>query len=278
MPAKKVIVALLIIVVAIGGFVAGLVLLRQRQDLREEAAVPTGEAEVSIQPESGSFEVGDTISTSVFFDTANIAISGVAVRLTYPFSGSTPEVTVSSIEVNPSLLGTGDWTCPTQNSTQQGGNVVIDIACANTSAAGFTADTNTLLANVDLRINRAPATSPLVVSFDSASSIITRKSNNEDILLIPTSTGTYTIAGAGTEVEATPTPTTAEEVTPTPTSTTTLTPTPTSTVSATATPTPTTSTTTKGGEELPDAGVPFPTIFGAGLGVLTILGALLLAF
>ena len=113
MPAKKVVVALLIILVAIGGFVAGLVLLRERQSLVEEAAVPTGTAEVSISPETGNFNVGDTINTSVYFNPANNTISGVAVRLTYPFSGATPEISVSSIQVNPSLLSSGDWTCPT---------------------------------------------------------------------------------------------------------------------------------------------------------------------
>lgn len=270
MPTRKLLVALLIIVVAIGGFVAGLVLLRQRQELREEAAVPGGQAEVSISPTSGDYDVGETIAASLFFNPANIAISGVAVRLSYPFSGATPEVSVSSIEINSSLLSSGDWTCPTQNSTQQGSNVIIDIACANTSASGFTANTNTLLANVSLKVNRTPATLPFVIRFDPALSVITRKSDNQDILLIPTSTGSYTIGGA--VATATPTPTAKLTTTPTPTLkvTTTSSPTPTSTSSATKTPTPTSS-------QLPDAGVSYPTVFGIGLGVLVIVGALLLA-
>src|SRR3990167_7431167 len=154
MPAKKVIVALLIIVVAIGGFVAGLVLLRERQNLVEEAAVPTGQAKVSITPETGSFAVGDTVQTNVSFNPANIPISGVAVRLLYPFSGATPEVSVQSIQVNQTLLSSGDWTCPTQTSNIEGSNVIVDIACANTSAAGFAANTNTLLATVVLKVER----------------------------------------------------------------------------------------------------------------------------
>src|SRR3972149_3721645 len=137
MPAKKIVVALLIILVAVGGFVAGLVLLREKQTLTEEAAVPGGQAEVSITPETGDFNVGDTIRTSVFFNPANVPISGVAVRITYPFNGATPELSVTTIEVNPSLLSSGDWTCPTQNSKFEGTNVVVDIACGNTSSAGF---------------------------------------------------------------------------------------------------------------------------------------------
>lgn len=271
MQPKKIIVAVLIILVAVGGFVAGLYLLQQRQELREQAAVPTGQAEVTIQPETGNFDVGDTINMSVSFNPANIAVSGVAVRLTYPFSGATPEVSVSSISVASALLSSGDWTCPTQNSTLQGGNVIIDVACANTSAAGFTASTNTLLANIVLEVERIPATSPVVVRFDPGASVITRKSDNQDVLLIPTSTGTYTIAGASGPT-STPTPTSAAgTATPTPTGT--LTGTPASTPSATATPT----TTAKGGEELPEAGVSYPTVFGIGLGILVIIGAMLLA-
>lgn len=266
MSAKKLVVALLIIIVAVGGFVAGLVLLRERQELREEAAVPGGQAEVSITPETGDYDVGETIETSVYFNPANIAVSGVAVRLLYPFSGSTPEISVSEIKVNTALTSTGDWTCPTQNSTQQDGNVVIDIACGNTSASGFTANNNVLLANVTLQVNRALTTSPLVARFDPAKSVVTRKSDNEDILLIPTSTGSYTVGGAVSTGTPTPTTRVTGAVTITPTRK--LTVTPSSTISATPRPTST---------QLPDAGVSYPTILGVTLGVLVIMAALLLA-
>lgn len=275
MSSKKVLVAVLIIVVAIGGFVAGLNLLKQRQELREEAAVPGGKTEVSISPATGNFDVDDTFQASVSFNTASIAISGVAVRLTYVYSGSSPEMTVEKIEINSSLLSTGDWTCPTQSSSQEGGNVVIDIACANTSAAGFTSNANVLLAKVDFKVGRTPVVNPIVVRFDPAMSVITQRSNSQDILLIPASTGTYTIAG-GVAATLTPTvtPTRAAGASPTPTSkpSATLTPTrvPTSTVSASPT------TTTKGG--LPDAGVSYPTLLGVGAGILVIVLSVLLAF
>src|SRR3989344_6438172 len=240
MPAKKLLIAILIIIVAVGGFVAGLFLLQQRQEIREEAAVPGGQAEVSVSPATGNFNVGDTIDTSVSFNPANIAISGVAVRLSYPFSGATPEISVPSIQISSALTSSGDWTCPTQTSTQQGSNVVIDIACANTSASGFTANNDILLANVKLQINREPATQPLVMRFDPALSVITRKSDNQDILLIPTSTGSYTV---GNFVEATSTPTLAPSGT--------VTPSPKVTKTPTASPS---GSTTKGGETLPEAG------------------------
>jgi hypothetical protein len=269
MPAKKIIVAILIIVVAIGGFVAGLVLIRQRQDLEDEAAVVGGQATVSITPQTGNYEVGDSITVSVHFNPSNIAISSVGVRLAYPFTGVTPEITVSEIDINPSFLSSADWTCPTQtNPRLEGGNVVFDIACANTGFGGFTANTDTLLANITLFVERPVPTNinPLILRFDASTSMITRESDKQDILLIPQSTGSYTISSTDAQATATPTPTgivNGDDLTSTPT----LTPTSVSTISAT----PTTA------DQLPDAGVSLPTIMGAGVGIILILAALVLA-
>jgi hypothetical protein len=267
MPIKNIVVALLVVSFAITGLVSGVFLVRDRQRIEKKAATPTGETTVSVSPESDQFDVGDTIVASIFFNTANIPISGVAVRLTYPFSGATPEVAVEEITVNPSLLTpTGDWQCPTQTSEQQGDNVVIDIACANRNAFGFTSSEDTLLASVSLSVDRVPATNPLIVRFDPADSLITRKSDNQDILLIPTSTGIYTIAGAGD----TSTPTLTQPAITT-TLTTTLTPTsivsttPTSTPSATPTP-----------YDIPATGISYPTMMGVGVGILAIILALVL--
>lgn len=271
MSAKKIIVAFLIIAVAIGGFVAGLVLLRQRQDLREEASVPGGQAQVSITPETGTYNVGDTIETSVFFNPANISISGVAVKILYPFTGATPEISVQNITISSTLLSSGDWSCPTQETQQEGSNIIINIACGNISASGFTSNSNVLLANVTLQVNRELQTSPLVVRFDPADSVITRKSDNQDILLIPTSTGSYTV-GTTTQPTTVPsvTPTRSPSLTPTPTRVPTATATPRVTATGSATNTPTTA-------QLPDAGISYPTILGIGVGVLIIVGAFMLA-
>lgn len=293
MQAKKIVAVLLIVVVAIGGFVTGLYLLRQRQEVREQAAVPGGEARVVISPDSGNYDIGDTINTSVSFNTSGIPVSGIAVRLTYPYTGSTPEVTVSGIRVASGLLSTGNWACPTQNASQQNGNVVIDIACANTSAIGFSTTTDSLLANIDLKVNRAPA-GQFEVKFDPSASVVTRKSDNQDILLIPSSSGKYAIAGASNvtaTVTTTATPTSRLTSTPTTRLTATLTATPTTKLTSTSTPTPTKSAGTGGtteeptntpspkptAAELPEAGVSVPTLLGIALGGLVLVGSLLLA-
>lgn len=267
---KKIIISLLVILVSGGGIIAGLVLVRQKQELREKAAVPGGQAEVSLFPTTGSFDVGDTFPVSVYFNTANIAISGVSVRLTYSYFGATPEFVASNIEINSVLLSSGDWTCPTRNVTAEAGKANIDIACANISAAGFSTSSDTLLATFDFAVERTPAVDPVVVRFDPSMSVITQKSDGQDILLIPTSTGEYSVAGV--TATATPIPTGAViSATPTVTPTGTTTPTATPTLTTTATPTAT------GAAQLPDAGVSYPTVVGIGLGILVIVGAFILA-
>src|SRR3990172_3756705 len=276
MTAKKTLAAVLVILVAIGGFVAGLYLLRQRQELREEAAVPSGQAEVSVFPTTGNFDVGDTFPVSVRFNTSNIAISGISVRLTYQYTGASPEVVADSIEINSSLLASGDWNCPTRNISSQAGSVFIDIGCANLSAGGFSTNTDTLLATFNMTVERVPAIEPVVLRFDPSQSVITQKTDTQDILLIPTSTGEYTVSGA-----AQPTPTSLPTATPTKVPGAALSPTPIATSSPTATKTPTptkvATPTATGAAQLPDAGVSYPTIIGIGLGLLLIFGALILA-
>lgn len=275
MPASRgnIITTVLLIVVLLVGLVAGVFLVRERQNLQSEAAVPGGVATVSLTPATGSFNVGDDIQMSVFFNTDGEPISGVAVRLRYPFSGTSPELAVTSINVNSSFLSSPDWNCPTVSSTEEGSEVVVDIACSNISAFGFSSSSDTLLAQVTLNVNSVPTTNPTTVVFDPTLSVITRLTTGQDILAIPENQGEYTITG-GSQPTATQPPANTGTTTPTgtnaPTATTTVTATPTatSTIAATGTvtdsPTPTP-------DELPDAGVSLPTIISLGFGILVIL-------
>ncbi len=274
MTPKKIIIALLLILVVAGGAIAGLFLIRERQEIEEQAAVPTGVAEASIFPTSGSFDVGDTFPISIYFNTANNPINAVAIQLVYPFSGATPEITVGNIEINSALLSSGTWTCPVQEIKEEGTKVNINIVCAENSAFGFSANSDTLLATMDLTVNRAPSVSPLTIRFDPSKSVITHKTTGEDILLVPQSEGSYAVSGAEIiEPTITVVPTDAPDVTVTVvpttsiTSTPTMTPTPTTTVAASPTEAP----------ELPDAGVSYPTIIVIGFAILVIMGSLILA-
>lgn len=233
----KTILAVFFLLLTLVGIPLGVFLIKQHQEIRKKAAVPGGEATVSLSPPSGSYQIGQSFPVSIFFKTANVSISGVAIRITYPYNGSTPELTASGIQINPSLLTTGDWSCPVKTITPEGGIIKIDIACLNTNIAGFATSTETLLASFNLIANQIPATNPTILSFDPTQSIITRKSDGQDTLLIPTSTGSYTIT-----LQTTPTPTrtpipTATR-TPIPIQTPTSSPTPSPTMTLTPSPTP----------------------------------------
>ena len=215
-------------------------LTRGRFEVRKQASVPGGQATVSISPATGDFQVNQPFSADISFNTANIPISAIAIRITYPYSGATPELTVSGIQINPAL---GDWTCPVKTITPQGGTVQIDIACTNTSINGFASSNDTLLASLDLIATSIPTSNPVVLSFDPSLSIITQKSDSQDILNTPTGTGSYTINNATPTPTSTPTPTPTSSPTPTPTGSPTPTPTPTPTGGqggpiSTSTPTP----------------------------------------
>lgn len=185
---------LLVIILMIFAIPLGVYLVKQRQEIRKKASTPTGTATVSLSPASDNYEVGQSFPVSVYFNPVSIPISSIAVRITYQFSGASPKVVASSLEINPSLLGTGDWMCPVKTITPVGNQVQIDIACANVTTDGFTAVSDTLLASFNLVANEVPTVNPVVLRFDPQESKIQSKIDNTDILLTPTATASYTIA------------------------------------------------------------------------------------
>jgi len=280
---RKVILSILGILILIGGAIAGVILIRQQQELREEAAVPGGQAEVSIFPASADHNVGATFPVSIYYNTKGIAIASIKVRLMYPFSGASPEVstTAEDIEISDALLTSTDWNCPTKKVETEGGNVIIEVSCANLSATGGATAVDNLLATINFTVNRTPVINPVVMTFDRSQSQIIQKSNGQDILGIPTgegSEGSYNIGGVAATNTPTPTGVSQATSTPSPTGVVTSSPTPTG---ATATLTPTTvltsTPTATGAAQLPDAGISYPTLLGIGLGILLIFGSLLFA-
>lgn len=281
MSKKSIFASILAIIILAGGVVAGVMLVRQQQDLREKAAVPGGQARVSLFPTQGSFNIGDSLPVSVYFNTSGVSVSSVKLRLTYPFTGTSPEISASGIEINQVIEKSGNWNCPTKSVTTEGQNIAVDIACANIGATGYSTSSDTLLATFNLTVNRIPQTNPFSVRFDPSQSIITQKSNGQDILNIPdneTGVATFTIS---TPSGPTATPTKGAAATPTATPTTKLTPTPTETLTVTPTKqaslTPTKTVSPTNSAELPDAGYSIPSFIGLGLGLILIVSAILLA-
>jgi len=268
---RRAIVTTLVVLLGIGGMVAGIFLLQERTNLRQRAAVEGGRATLSLDPAVGTYAVGQTIPMQVKFNTDGLAIKGIRVKLIY--SGATPGVSVANgdIQLNNAIFGTTGWVCTTVEAAVAGQNVEVDIQCATTSLTGFSNNDDDLLATVNMRVDSVPLVNPFQVSFNPALSVFTAL-NNQDILGTPETVASFTISGTGGGGIAptnTPTPTSTPTPTPTPTGVvSTPTPTPTGVVS-TPTPTPI--------QELPDTGFSVPTLMGIGFGVLLLLGAMILA-
>ncbi len=234
---KKIIISVVAVIFVIAAIAATVFLVRQRQDIRKQASVPGGQATVSVSPATETHPVGESFPVTIKFNSAGIFVATIATRLQYS-NTTASQVAASNIQISDALL-TGDWMCPVKTVTTEGDMVNIDIACANTSPTGFSSSADTDLATFNLVANQTPATNPVVLSFDPTQSKIKTKADGQDILLIPTSTGSYTISG-GASPSPTPTPPGGSPTpTPTPGVDSSPTPTPTPSGSPAVTPTPT---------------------------------------
>lgn len=244
---RLIIFALITLIVLSAGVIAGIVLVRQPQDIREKAAVPTGTAKLFITPETKTINAGDTFTATILFDTANIAISGLTVKLEYTYTGDAPPISATQIDINPDLVLDSNWDFPYKNISEAGGKVNIEIAGLSASVDGYTTSGQENLATITFKGNHAGT---INVTFNSTESVIAGKDSEQDILLIPQSSGAYTVSGTQ--------PTDTPESTATPTASSSATP------KATAPP-------------VPSTGISQPTIISVGTGVLLLIGAIALA-
>lgn len=159
------------------------------------ASVEGGTASIFLLPETDKIEIGQNNFISVHFNTNGIPISAVTLRLSYPFSGSTPEVVASQIAINQDLLS-ADWTCPIKTINQVEGKVQIDISCLTINTTGYNEAGDKILVSFLLTPSRIPTDGKITIKFDPALTVISRKSDGVDILKIPVSQGVYEIIPA----------------------------------------------------------------------------------
>jgi len=264
---KKIIIAGIILIVLLVGLIAGLILIRQRQDIRKKASTPTGTATINLSPASGTHGVGESFEVNVSFNPGGVAISAVAARLVYPYGEASPALSAATPIISSALLSTGDWTCPIKTVTAGvTGLVEIDISCINTNPDGYASSTDTPLAAITFTVNELPTNNPTSLSFAPAESIITQKSDGSDVLLTPASTGVYTLTAPTASPTASPTGSPTGSPTASPTSSPTGSPTSSPTSSPTATPTGSATVTATLPPDVPVTGLTLPTIIGLFLG------------
>ena len=210
---KNLLIAVIITTITlVGGLVAGILLVGQKQFFRQKASVSGGVAKVYISPESKTVSVGETFSAKIYIDSSGIAISALTIQLEYPYTSSEPPISVTDVQINSALAVENNWDFPIKSITTSGGKVLVRIAGFSNSISGYTTTGQEELATITFKGNSAGTIS---ASFNQSDSKITKKSDGSDTLMIPQSSGTYTVTGNG--VITTPTPTATPAVTASPT-------------------------------------------------------------
>ncbi|CAN5331446.1 hypothetical protein BH10PAT1_BH10PAT1_0160 [soil metagenome] len=197
---KKYLLTVLILLILSVGLVVALFLVRQNQALKEHASSPTGQGTITLAPASVTHYVGETFPTTIKINTASSAISSLAFRISYPYSGSNPALEIvdsngnvsNQIFPDSSLSSSGNWSFPIKSVTRANGVVIIDFAAINTTLTGFSASSDTAIATIYFKATAAANTNPIVLSFDPAQSQMQTKSNTTDILKTPVN-ASYTI-------------------------------------------------------------------------------------
>ncbi len=212
---------------------------------RSDASTDTGTVSVNISPATKTLNAGESSSVAISFDGGGKSISGLAVRLQYtaPLSGTTPMLVASNL--TPIITQTDSaWSCPVKSITTNGPTTTLDLGCLYQNTAGFIAGASTSLATFTITAGPNQTASPIIISFDPAATVITQKSNAQDIAATPQGSARISIVSTNPTATPTATPTTTPSPTPTVTAgnpTATPTPTITPTGVLTATPTPGTS-------------------------------------
>ena len=129
---------------------------------------------IKVIQDSVDHTVGELFSVAISINTGGRAISSVTWRISYPYSGTTPELNVvdpigtQATQIVPLTPFTGatDWTFSVNSVSRANGQVTIDFAAVNTSTAGYTSNVDVPMARIYFKANRLPAVNPTQLTFD----------------------------------------------------------------------------------------------------------------
>lgn len=189
-----------VLILIVGIFVA-LQLIPQDQDIRQEAAIEGGPAEIRIAPGTITTAVGESKEATVTIDTSDININGLATVLTYNFDDyATPPVAVEGVTFLAPFNAT-PWNC-SQRSETTGKKVRFEVNCNMTgTSAAYTTGGNFVPVFKFNTKGIAPTTTQVVFSFDpietSISKVAAAGGNvQREILDTPTSVLRVSVTGA----------------------------------------------------------------------------------
>lgn len=211
---KKAFLSGLIILLLAVGLGAGVYLVQQTQLIQQEAAVPDGIVHINITPTTQSVNVGDyidaTISINFDSDIETLpSLSSILAEIEFNFSGTSPTISTSESNIEFLLPNMQQWSFPLRDFSVQQNTARVRLHAYNVAHQGFVPSSQTTqFARVRFTANQ-PGT--VTLTFDPENSYVTEKFSAQDILMIPSSSATYTVTG-----EATPPPTQPPTATSTP--------------------------------------------------------------
>jgi|GEM_PF-5784813 len=258
----KYVVALISILILVGGIVVGAVLIRSQVGKSGKAAPSTS---LSITGPLQTIYQGQEFTSTIDITTGENYVAGT--ELLIRFDPSVLEV----ISITPSsFLVPADTVGPVIDN--QAGTVYFVILLP---PGADPKQGSGELASMKIKA-KSPGTSQL--SFDSGGTLAVALHEGGQNVIQNLSPTTITVASSTGGGDATPSPSPTPEATDTPTPSATASPTSTPASSASASPSPTSSPTIPPISEIPDTGVSLPTIVGFGVGLMLIVGSFALFY
>lgn len=190
------------------GLVLALVAMQSQTILFNNASTDDGVAEISLSPSSSNIDQGETFTVDVMIDTQGKVISGVSVLVNY-VSGDGHPLKIVEVKKSPNLEGE-EWIFPVLKPGRDGSAEPdeLQIAALYVSPNGYAATAPFSLATITFE---GQSEGDVKLNFDVTETKITEKSTAQDVLLTPTTQGSYSVGSGGTN----PTPTTGPTATPT---------------------------------------------------------------
>lgn len=261
---KKVIAGIVVLVLLVAGLVGGVFLVRQRQELRKEAAPATS---LSLTPSQSTIKAGETISLTISMDTAENKATGADLTITYdpkklvltefkpgtflPIPLSQPKID-NNQGLATAVFGAQPASVPKGKGSL--GTLVFQAKETGTVSVAFSPETEVIGADEETNV---------LVAKNPAS--VTIQASSVQVGLVPSPAATAT-PKAGTQA-------TGAAQTASPSASPKATASPKGAAKTTSSPTPTGTP-----KELPRAGFSLPTLGMFGAGVLILLLGILLAF
>lgn len=167
-----------VVILALVGGGAGVYLTRESEDIRQQASTPSGSAQISLSPATGTLEGGDAQQIAVSLNLATTPVTLSSIELSIAFSGEIP----TDLEFQPLQLQNFRTADTTLEDSPTGKTLRVVYALAGTD--GFSATTSRV--NLGSLSFTNPASGQMSLRFNASESKVVIQQSNVDILRPPT--------------------------------------------------------------------------------------------